>query len=619
MPPISRIYKGTELVYSAPDTQPLTAFLTNLQAGDRIQLFRAANIRTAATISTTTLKGVNPSGARGTVIAGPTTGVSNSTWYNINFDLGYDGWCVSDNYTQITTTTIQTTPNTFAVNDKIRLIRASNIRSTALIATTNLLGVNPTNTKGTILEGPTKTANINWYRINFDTGFDGWCASDNYVGEGVVGGPLPPIIPPNAGQWPDIAQQHVSTASGIALYGFKYTHPGWIGGLTSTGMVPEVLAYAAFKGNTSADSRLMAHSNNMLQPSTMPLPHGRTLSQMEMRAQAMWVIMRHTPRIWDPLPTTTKNKISTIMKGMLYVGAYMGSDSAPGNTLQLVGVDLPTRSIGTNISMGATAGKIMGGISFFGGPTAVNTLLKNFSITAFRAELASQFGTNSNMYRTFNWRKEGYTGPILGFAGLSTDAPTDAQIENAIRNFAFSGHPVTDIEGILMQRKGAFGQALENTVASGLNNGAGAAEDPTHTRGKIMKNAAGTPHLGTKNAHIWELDGQDGEGERSSMGYGTWTARVLIDTILMLEISSNLNKSDPQIADLLRRLAIALDVWQYFNQQGYYSWAHEGDKGGGGGSPATWVPGGPSNWYMAKDIALWNALRVRLGQPTSVR
>ena len=87
----------------------------------------------------------------------------------------------------------------------------------------------------------------------------------------------------------------------------------------------------------------------------------------------------------------------------------------------------------------------------------------------------------------------------------------------------------------------------------------------------------------------------------------------------MLEISSNLNKSDPQIADLLRRLAIALDVWQYFNQQGYYSWAHEGDKGGGGGSPATWVPGGPSNWYMAKDIALWNALRVRLGQPTSVR
>ena len=180
-PPISRIYKGSELVYSAPDTQPLTAFLTNLQPGDRIELFRSANIRTAATISAATLVGVNPHGARGTILAGPTTGVSNSTWYNINFDIGHDGWCVSDNYTQITSTVVQTTPSYFKVGDNIRLFRAANVRSSAAIAATNLKGVNPKDSLGTITAGPTKTGTINWYNINFATGEDGWVASDNYV------------------------------------------------------------------------------------------------------------------------------------------------------------------------------------------------------------------------------------------------------------------------------------------------------------------------------------------------------------------------------------------------------------------------------------------------------
>ena len=192
MPPISRIYKGTELVYSAPDTQPLTAFLTNLQPGNRIELFRSANIRSEATISTATFLGVNPHGARGTIIAGPTTGVSNSTWYNINFDVGYDGWCVSDNYVQITSTAVQTTPSYFKVGDNIRLFRAANVRSSAAIAATNLKGVNPKDSLGTITAGPTKTGTINWYNIDFgEEGQDGWVASDNYVQV-----PLVPTYPP---------------------------------------------------------------------------------------------------------------------------------------------------------------------------------------------------------------------------------------------------------------------------------------------------------------------------------------------------------------------------------------------------------------------------------------
>ncbi len=179
---VSRIYKGSELVYSAPDTKELTAFLTGLVAGDRIELFRAANIRTDAVISTDTFKGVNMNGARGTIVSGPKTGILNSIWYEINFDTGHDGWCVSDNYTKISSTTVQTTPSYFKVGDKVKLYRAANSRSSAAIAN-NLLGVVPEGATGTITVGPTKNGTINWYKIDFDTAThkDGYVASDNYV------------------------------------------------------------------------------------------------------------------------------------------------------------------------------------------------------------------------------------------------------------------------------------------------------------------------------------------------------------------------------------------------------------------------------------------------------
>ncbi len=203
MSPISRIYKGSELVYTAPDTKQLTAFLTGLVAGDRIELFRAANIRTDAEISTATLKGVNMNGARGTIVSGPKTGVSNSIWYEINFDTGYDGWCVSDNYTKISSTTVQTTPSYFKVGDKVKLYRAANSRSSAAIAN-NLLGVVPEGATGTITVGPTKNGTINWYKIDFDTAThkDGYVASDNYVittspGTPWITGSCAPAVPSN--------------------------------------------------------------------------------------------------------------------------------------------------------------------------------------------------------------------------------------------------------------------------------------------------------------------------------------------------------------------------------------------------------------------------------------
>lgn len=182
---ISRIYKGSELVYEAPDTKALAAFIYNLVPGDRIELFRAANVRTDAVISSSTLKGVNPALTKGTIVNGPKIGIQDSAWYDINFDSGYDGWCVSDNYRKIggsgSTSTNTSTPSNFKVGDRVKLFRDANVRSDTVISASTLKGVNKAESVGTITQGPKKVGNINWYYINFDSGHDGWVASDNYV------------------------------------------------------------------------------------------------------------------------------------------------------------------------------------------------------------------------------------------------------------------------------------------------------------------------------------------------------------------------------------------------------------------------------------------------------
>jgi hypothetical protein len=235
-------------------------------------------------------------------------------------------------------------------------------------------------------------------------------------------------------------------------------------------------------------------------------------------------------------------------------------------------------------------------------------------MAAFRSELLGLFGKSNHLYKTFNWRSEGFTGPVGGIVGLSTNAPTDIQVETALHNWQYYGKNISQLRNLL---DGPMKKALGQKVQSGLNDGKGATEDPS--RGKIVSGAAQTPWLGTENAMLYELNGKDGEGQRSSMGYGTWTARCLIDVMLALEISGVLDKSDPAIGDMLKRLAKSLDVWRYFSRRGYYSWAHGGLQGGGGGSPAEWPIGGPSNWYVPMNEALWfDALRVKLQLATAV-
>lgn len=70
--------------------------------------------------------------------------------------------------------------NKFMIGDTVRCNVQSNIRSSAGIKPDNKIGTQPIGATGTVQDGPVVAGAYIWWRINFDSGVDGW------VGEGTL-------------------------------------------------------------------------------------------------------------------------------------------------------------------------------------------------------------------------------------------------------------------------------------------------------------------------------------------------------------------------------------------------------------------------------------------------
>jgi hypothetical protein len=83
-----------------------------------------------------------------------------------------------------TPTPTPTNTSGFKVGDVVTVKSNVNVRTSGLISTATLLGVNPLGSKGTLISGPTYSddtyGKITWFKVNFDSGFDGWVGADNY-------------------------------------------------------------------------------------------------------------------------------------------------------------------------------------------------------------------------------------------------------------------------------------------------------------------------------------------------------------------------------------------------------------------------------------------------------
>lgn len=183
---------------------PSTAF----KVGNRIQVNTGdgshLNVRSSPGGSAV---GQQPDGTLGTVIDGPQF-VDGRWWWQVDFDTGMDGWVAEDfidtlplpsiplsyasfsvfNRTTPTSATgvaaggavsvlNRTGPSAGGAGERVATIDNLNVRNAPGLSAT-VLGVQPPGTLGTVIGGPVFADGFRWWRVDFDTGVDGWVVQD---------------------------------------------------------------------------------------------------------------------------------------------------------------------------------------------------------------------------------------------------------------------------------------------------------------------------------------------------------------------------------------------------------------------------------------------------------
>jgi hypothetical protein len=169
---------------SAPGGSP--PVLTNKFAVNQRVKSIFSGIRTGAGVEfplVSKLPNPQPNGALGTIVSGPIddsarrSGTGGFIWYNVNFDTGADGW---SKQTRLEDAGLPPASGArFAINARVKSIIAA-VRSGAGITYTKL-GEQPSGAFGTVTEGPTVGGDFTWYKVNFDSGVDGWAKQDRLI------------------------------------------------------------------------------------------------------------------------------------------------------------------------------------------------------------------------------------------------------------------------------------------------------------------------------------------------------------------------------------------------------------------------------------------------------
>lgn len=113
-------------------------------------------------------------GDTGTVLEGPKSG-NGYTWYKINYDNGKVGWSAGD-FLKIAPPAVSgtkiTSPN-LTIGDNVITTQSVSVRSSASTRS-SILGSQAQNSKGIIISGPKSGNGYTWYKVDYETGVDGW-------------------------------------------------------------------------------------------------------------------------------------------------------------------------------------------------------------------------------------------------------------------------------------------------------------------------------------------------------------------------------------------------------------------------------------------------------------
>jgi hypothetical protein len=177
-----KAYRGGNGGTGPPPPPPPPAFAI----GSRIAVTGDTNVRQTGSLSAAIL-GVQPAGTTGTLVAGPVL-ADNITWWQVDYDSGADGWSGADRFTTSSTTA------PLRSGDRVATTRQTNVRDAGSLSAT-ILGVQPAGATGTLLSGPLSADGIAWWRVDYDSGTDGWSGADQFVKSSTAPPPAKPSPP----------------------------------------------------------------------------------------------------------------------------------------------------------------------------------------------------------------------------------------------------------------------------------------------------------------------------------------------------------------------------------------------------------------------------------------
>lgn len=172
-----------------------------LGVGSQVITLNNLNVRSAASVTSRTL-GIQPSGARGTIIGGPITN-GTYTWWNIDYEQsGLDGYGVSLFLAPVPAPVLITPAPVPASPVSTQAIIGSRVRTTATVnvrSTASVFGVRkgeqPQGAVGTVIDGPVSANGLQWWLINYEgSGVDGWSVGGYLVVETGAQGPGAPVV-----------------------------------------------------------------------------------------------------------------------------------------------------------------------------------------------------------------------------------------------------------------------------------------------------------------------------------------------------------------------------------------------------------------------------------------
>lgn len=347
------------------------------------------------------------------------------------------------------------------------------------------------------------------------------------------------------------------------------------------GPLPETLALAARAGDTTADARLLEQLRATINGKDSPLCVGWYPSQIDLRQITTLAIVRHTPRIWDPLTDEQKARCDAVMKAALVANAYMVSEKnpdvlaarAPGASRALRGEQANLRGFrghayfaGGNIRTGMS-GNVIAGVAYFG-PVAAADMLESYDHAAFTAELGRLGLTNP--HDTFAHRDRGIDVPG-GADGLSANAPSGETIERALQGWSSRGAAIPTIRKLVI---GELNHSFGKTVSSGLNHGEGATNNPA--RGKIIEPWPRPLPRAGEAGMLFEFDTRDAKGERSSSAYATKTLRNALDILICADLAGLWHRDGAEERALIERIDVGVADWDFKMRHGYHDFAHDG-------------------------------------------